>query len=245
MERFARTELLLGKTDVDRIRCSRVALFGLGAVGSYALEALARAGVGFIRLVDFDIVRESNFNRQLLALESTLGKGKVEVAADRVAQINPECTIECRSEFVDSEIAPALLKGDLTVAVDAIDSVSPKVALIEAAIRGDVPLVSSLGAASRLDPFSIRVDDISRTSNCPLGKQIRKRLRRIDMCRGIRCVYSVEPPLESAIGPLEDHDTLKRGRPRRPVGSISYVTGMFGLHVAREAIQIILDRTTG
>lgn len=240
MERFSRTELLLGPEHFARLRAARIAVFGMGAVGSYALEALARAGVGFLRIVDFDIVRESNCNRQLLALESTLGQSKVSVAGQRVAQINPRCVVECRSEFVDAQIAPALLTNDLDLAIDAIDSVNPKVALIEAAVRAGVPLISSLGAASRLDPFAIKVDDISKTRNCPLGRQIRKRLRRLGIHNGVRCVYSTELPRAAALGDLEDHDTYPRGRPRRPVGSISYMTGMFGLHVAREAIEMIL-----
>jgi tRNA A37 threonylcarbamoyladenosine dehydratase len=198
-----------------------------------------------LRLVDFDVIRESNFNRQLLAVEPNLGKTKVAAAAERVRQINPACAVDERIEFVEGELAAELLGGGLDAAVDAIDSLTPKVNLIHASLRAGVPLISCMGAASRLDPFAIKVGDLSATTFCPLARLVRKKLRKLGITEGVRCVYSDEPPRKSAISPELEVECFQRGRMRRPVGSISFITGMFGLHAARETVNTILREPCG
>jgi len=169
-DRFNRTEQLIGKEALGKLKRARVAVFGLGAVGSYAVEALARAGVGYFRLVDCDCIRPSNINRQLYALESTLGKPKTEAARARVLDINPDCTVEALQVFAAKNTLAELLAGPLDAVVDAIDSVTPKVELIASAARFGIPVVSSMGAATRMDPGAIRLGDISETDVCPLAR---------------------------------------------------------------------------
>jgi tRNA A37 threonylcarbamoyladenosine dehydratase len=247
--RFARTERLLGKEAVALLARQRVLVAGLGAVGSYAVEALARAGIGALRLVDFDVVQLSNINRQLYALESTLGRSKVEVARERVLDINPDCRVEAWRLFIDETTLPRILDGPPEVVVDAIDSLNPKVQLLAAASATSAYLVSSMGAASRTDPSRVRTGDLWQTRGCPLARLLRKRLRRLDCHRPIRCVYSTETPfkrLPEAGGeepaPLE---TFHRGRPRQPLGSYASLTGIFGLTAANEAIRFILGWGNG
>lgn len=239
-ERFKRTEQLLGAEALAILAKSRVAVVGLGAVGSYAVEALARAGVGFFRLVDFDVIRHSNFNRQLYALESNLDRPKAHVARERVLQINPSCEVDMREVFVNSESAPELLKPPVDVLLDAIDSVGPKTALLATAAAAGCPTVSVMGAASRLNPELVQVADISRTVNCPLARFIRKRLRRLGVDSGITCVFSSEAAPPVLAEPEMGEETRVRGRPRRPIGSLSYMTGIFGLRAAHEALRILL-----
>jgi len=239
--RFARTELLLGPGGLARLRDSRVLVAGLGAVGSYAAEGLARAGVGHLRLADFDVVQPSNINRQLYALESTVGRPKVDVAAERLRDINPACEIDARRVFIDGDTAPVLVAADVDVVIDAIDSLNPKVALLHAAHGAGVWTVSCMGAATRTDPFSIRAGDIASTERCPLARLVRKRLRRHGVASGILCVYSVEPPrnavpADAATDPAPPGFEHRRGRRRRPLGSLSTLTGMFGLIAATQAI---------
>ncbi len=239
MHRFCRIEQLLGPAALEHLRAARVAVCGLGAVGSYAVEALARSGIGFLRLADCDVVRPSNFNRQLYALESNLDRPKTEAAQARVLDINPACEVDARQIFIDSQTAPELLAAPLSVVVDAIDSIAPKVALITAATRAGLPIISAMGAATRIDPFQIRVGDIAETSMCPLARFIRKKLRRAGIEGGVRCVYSTEPPRHSAAPTITEPETFARGRPRKPIGSLPYATAMFGLIAAYEAIKII------
>ena len=248
MHRFIRTEMLLGKEGLAKLRQARVTVVGLGAVGSYAAEGLARAGVGHLRLVDFDVVRQSNINRQLYALESTLGRPKVEVARERVLDINPQCDVEAMSVFVDAQTSPQLLAPAPSVVIDAIDSVSPKVELIAAAVSAGVRIISSMGAATRTDYRRIRVADISETDVCPLARMVRKKLKKRGVERGVTCVFSTEPPNRDALGSAEaepppgEGEALERGRRRRALGSLSCVTGMFGLIAAHEAILALVGQ---
>jgi tRNA threonylcarbamoyladenosine dehydratase len=247
MPRFARTRQLLGREPFETLAAARVAVFGLGGVGSYAVEALTRAGVGFLRLVDFDVVNVSNTNRQLFALESTVGRPKVEVAAERVRAINPACTVDARQVFIDGESVGELLDGPLDAVVDAIDSVSSKVHLIRESVAHGYFTVSSMGAAGRMDAGAVVVGDITDSYNCPLARIVRKRLRRQGVHGGVRCVYSPEPSRNN-LAPLETDIELvpqTRGRARTPLGSISYVPGVFGLHVAGEVIGRIVGNSAG
>jgi tRNA threonylcarbamoyladenosine dehydratase len=244
MTRFIRTERLLGPEALERLRCATVAVVGMGAVGSYAVEGLTRSGVGALRLVDFDAVRSSNINRQLYALDSTVGRPKVEVARERVRDINPECAVDVRSTFVDWESAPGILDPAPDVLIDAIDSVGPKVALLATAVARGVATIAVMGAALRRDPSAIRVDDIAQTQGCPLARLIRRRLRRQGVSSGITCVYSIEPlpPRPAHAIPSENPDETPfiRGRPREPLGSMSTLTGIFGLWAATLAVERLI-----
>lgn len=245
-KRFCRTALLLGDQGLGRLQAARVVVLGLGGVGAYTAESLVRSGVGYVRIVDFDTVKLSNCNRQILALESTVGMLKTDAAYYRLKDINPLCEVDRRVEFVDEKSAPGLLEG-IEYAVDAIDSVSSKVSLLAHAYMLGIPTVTSMGSARKTDPFLIRSGDISESYNCPLAKIIRKRLHRRNVFEGIRCVYSVEPVDKNgdAEGELDSEETFSRGRERAPLGSIAYMTGMFGLVAARELIDLILNPRSG
>jgi tRNA A37 threonylcarbamoyladenosine dehydratase len=241
MMRFARTMQLIGEDGLARLQGATVAVFGLGAVGSYVVEALARAGVGNLVLFDHDTVSLSNINRQLLALESTLGRFKAEVARARVLDINPDCNVEARVQFVDGDNVAGLLDSRFDVVVDAIDGVNSKVNLIVAAREKGLAVVASMGAAAKLDPSKIKAADISKSFMCPLAQIIRKRLRRRGVTGGVRCVFSTEAA-QNKNEPVIDEapEEGRSGRPRAPIGSISYLTGMFGLYVASEVVGILL-----
>lgn len=235
-EQFARTRNLLGAAGMERLRAADVAVAGLGAVGGYALEALARAGVGKLRLVDFDAVGVSNLNRQLLALHSTLGRKKCELARERVLDINPACVVQTFDLFIHQDTLPQFLAPAPDLLVDAIDALNPKVALLEYAVRHGIPVVSSMGAALRRDPSQITVGDLFKSKNCPLAKYVRKLLRRRGITKGIPAVYSTELVDESAVSPAEEEPYLLRGRRRNVLGSLPTITGIFGLTLANWAI---------
>ncbi len=249
-ERFLRIQQLLGRPAVQRLHRARVTVVGLGAVGSYATEALARAGVGHLRLVDFDVVRRSNINRQLYALESTVGRLKIDVAAERVRDISPACVIEPLACFVHTDTMDSVLAGPPDLVVDAIDALNPKVELLIATRQRSIPVVSSMGAALRTDPTMIRTGPLGKSHHCPLAAMIRRRLRRRGAGVDFPCVYSIEPPPpaadepmtadEAVVGPEEAPDTYIRGRARRTLGSLPTITGIFGLTVANEALRILL-----
>ena len=242
MNQFARIEQLMGGKAMEKIKGARVAVFGLGAVGSFATEALARSGVGYLRLVDFDRVDASNINRQLFALNSTVGKEKAALALARVRDINPGCEVEVHSSFVNAESLTGLLSDDLDVVVDAIDGLNSKVNLIFGAKAMGLNLVSSMGAGGRTDVSMIRTGDLFETSVCPLARMVRQRLRRRGLDHGVVCVYSIEKPLnkqpfreEDAVDALEGH-----GRARPPIGTVAWVPGCFGLTLASEAVKLIV-----
>lgn len=244
--RFARTMQLIGQEAQERLQSAKVAVFGLGAVGSYVIESLARAGVENFTLFDHDTVSRSNINRQLLALESTVDRFKAEVARERILDINPACQVDAHVEFVNGDNAAALLAPGFDVVVDAIDGVNSKVNLIVAARELDLAVVSSMGAAAKLNPACIRAADISKSFMCPLAQIIRKRLRHRNIFSGVRCVFSVEQA-QNKNAPVvaeaaEEAEQNRPGRPRAPIGSISYLTGIFGLYVASETVRLLLGR---
>lgn len=248
MERFLRTRQLLGEEGFHCIQRSRVTVIGLGAVGGYALEGLARAGVGRLRLIDFDTIELSNINRQILALESTLGHPKAEAAQARVRAINPDCQVEAQQVFADEQTLVELLDPTPDIIVDAIDSLNPKIQLLQAAHNHRIPIVSSMGAALRTDATKVQVGDIAESRGCPLAKRVRKRLRRIGIETGIRCVYSTEkinftygePKIPEA---NQQHGFTYRGRPRVVLGSLPTLTGIFGLVVANEVLLQLANRS--
>lgn len=246
MRWYSRSELLLGEAELPALRGATVAVFGLGGVGSFAVEALARTGIGTLRLVDHDLVSGSNINRQLFALRSTLGQNKVDVAAARVKDINPDCAIDARHAFIRAESLEELLTPRPDVVVDAIDSVSCKVALLKAAHERGIPVVSSMGAGGRVDSSLLFAGDLSETRMCPLASTIRAQLRRAGITTGIRCVASLEPAdNKRPPNPLDAEAHRGPGRPRRALGTVSYMPGIVGLKVAEEVMRLLLPERLG
>lgn len=243
--RFSRIEKMIGADGLHKLKGSFVVVVGLGAVGSYCVEGLARAGVGRLRLVDFDEVRASNINRQLYALESTVGKAKTEVAAGRVADINPKCQVETMRCFFDDATADAVLAGSPDLVIDAIDSVAPKTHLLAELVARGIPVISSMGAALRTDPTLVRTGPLSQVKNCPLARLVRKRLRKRGLSVEFACVYSTESVHDlpdDAVSEAGDasEETLRRGRVRRTLGSLPTLTGIFGLTAANLAIKTLI-----
>lgn len=233
---FERASILIGAAGCERLTASHVLLAGLGGVGSFAAEALARAGVGRLTIADFDVVAPSNLNRQLCALHSTLGRTKAEVMAARIADINPDCRLTIHDEFLTADAMPALLAGGgFDQVADAIDSLSSKVALLAAALEAGVPVAASMGAGGRLDPTRIHVTDLMDTRECRLAREVRRRLRRQGHTRGVLAVWSDEPPLP----PLPPEPT-GRGRDRAVNGTISYMPALFGLTLAGVVVRRLL-----
>jgi tRNA A37 threonylcarbamoyladenosine dehydratase len=241
MRWFSRSELLLGEVALERLHASRVTVFGLGGVGSFAVEALARAGVGHLRLIDHDVVGSSNLNRQLFALRSTIGLPKAEVAAARMRDINPACDVDPRVTFIHTDTLPLLLEPRPDVVIDAIDSMTCKIALMRTAHEQGIPIITAMGAGGRTDSSQLFVGDLSETRLCPLAARVRKELRKVGITQGIRCVYSLEPAdNKRPANPVDIEPHRGPGRARRPVGTISYMPGIVGLMVAEEALRMLL-----
>ena len=246
MERFLRIDRLIGREKRELLGQKRVCIVGLGAVGGYALEALARSGVGAFTLADFDRINKTNINRQILALESTLGQSKTVAARERILDINPSCRVRIFDGFAHDESLDEIFSDEPDLLVDAIDSMAPKLSLLEYAWKRGIPVVSSMGAALHQDPFSIRCDDLMKTHSCPLARQIRRKLRRRDVGKGIRCIYSTEvvdydyrdPDDED--DPSSNEQELDRGRKRKVLGSLPTLTGLFGIHAGHEAMRLLL-----
>lgn len=227
---FARTRLLLGQEGLDRLAKARVAVFGVGGVGGYVVEALARSGVGALDLVDSDDVDPTNLNRQIIATIDTVGRSKVVVAAERVASINPVCRVTAHQCFFLPETADQFDFAAYDYIVDAVDTVSAKLALVEAAHAAGIPIISSMGAGNKLDPTAFRVADIADTSVDPLARVMRKELRK----RGIgslKVVYSTESPRE----PFPDGERVKEGSRPAP-GSVAFVPSVVGFIIGGEVV---------
>ena len=242
--RFQRTEALLGAKAMDNLHNSAVMIVGLGAVGGYALEALARSGIGKLILVDFDVVEETNINRQILALSSTIGKTKTEIAKERVLQINPLCQVEILNMFVNADTLENLLSHKADMVVDAIDALNPKCCLMEELHKRGIPFISSMGAALKTNPACIKFAKLSNTKNCSLARFIRKRLKKrgVDITQ-IDCVFSDEQTelLENAV--FMDEESMnteisagRQGRIRNTLGSLPTITAIFGLTIANQVI---------
>ena len=240
---FERLELLLGPNALPRLAKARVIIAGLGAVGAAAAESLARSAVGRFVLVDFDELRASNLNRHPFAFHSTLGRPKAETAARFLRDINPEAEVIPRSVFLDAKTAPKLFADHpCDVLIDAIDSLNPKTELLLAAQQAKVPFIlTCLGAARRLDPARFTAADLADSHTCPLARFLRKRLRQRGAGEGIRCIFSPEPPVESAEPVAPAADFYIRGRLRPPLGSLHAVTAAAGLRAARETLAHLLE----
>ena len=236
---YERTALLLGEGAVEKLKKARVAVFGVGGVGGGALEALARAGIGALDLIDSDTVAESNLNRQIIALRSTVGRRKVDVAKERVLDINPDCVVRTWPVFFLPETKDAFPFADYDYVLDAIDTVTGKLALIECAKAAGTPVISAMGAGNKLDPSAFRVSDIYRTQVCPLAKVMRRECRKRGI-ESLKCVYSEEIPLQ----PLQEEaagsgDVPEHGRRSVP-GSVSFVPPVMGYIMAGEVIKDLI-----
>jgi tRNA A37 threonylcarbamoyladenosine dehydratase len=252
LHQFSRTELLLGQAALEKLAASKVAVFGIGGVGSFTVEGLARAGVGKLVLIDADCIGLTNLNRQLHATHKTLGQPKVAVMRDRVLEINPEATVEIRQRLYMPDCAAELVHPDYDYIVDAIDMAPAKADLIVDAKRLGVPIISCMGAGNKLDPTRFKVADIYATSVCPLAKVMRKELRQ----RGVvdlKVVYSDEPPMqltETATGicGVDRDDFQGMTGPdtvgRQVIGSVSFVPSVAGLIIAGEVVKDLLKRNS-
>lgn len=231
-----RTALLLGTAALERLGAARVAVVGLGGVGGMAAEMLVRAGVGHIVLVDVDTVSVSNINRQLPALHSTVGQAKCEVMRKRLMDINPSLDVQCIGEYVNEESIPNVLGSlDIDALVDAIDTLSPKIALIQHCLSRGLFLVSSMGSGSKLDATKVRVDDISRSFQCPLAHMLRKRLHKLGITEGFLAVFSSEKPDRSSV-------VLEESRNKKSqTGTVSWLPAVFGCVCAQAVVRHIAE----
>ena len=227
-----RTELLLGKAAVERRKNKHVLVVGLGGVGAYAAEMIARSGVGRMTIVDGDTVSISNINRQLPALHSQVGRSKAEVMAERLRDINPDIQLTVVDEFIKDERMVQLLENKYDYVVDAIDTLSPKVFLICHSVRLGLKIISSMGSGGKTDPTKLQIADISKTYNCKLARAIRKRLHRKGIDKGVTVVFSTELTDKAAVVEVDDEENKKS-----TVGTISYMPAMFGIVCASKVVR--------
>ena len=236
MDQFSRTRMLLGSEGVEHLRKSRVAVFGVGGVGGYVAEALARSGVGALTLVDNDTVSLTNLNRQIIALHSTVGQLKAEVMAARIRDINPACEVEPLAMFYLPENADSIDLGRFDYVVDAIDTVSAKLELAERCYRKGIPEIAALGAGNKLDPTKLLISDIGKTHTCPLARVMRLECRRRGIDR-LKVAWSTEP----AMTPLEtEEESARRSLP----GSTAFVPSAMGLMIAAEVVRDLITTET-
>jgi len=226
-----RTELILSKEGLDKLEKSKVLVVGLGGVGACAAEMLCRAGIGHLTLVDFDMVSETNINRQLIALTNTVGRRKTEVLKERLKLINNNVDLRIINSYINEENVDSIFDINYDYVVDAIDTLSPKVSLIKFCVDKQIPLISSMGAGAKLDPERVKITDISKSEYCPLAHMLRKRLHRLGIRKGFKVVFSTEPTIESAVILSEEHNK------KTIVGTISYLPIVFGCFCASAVIR--------
>ena len=231
---FSRTELLLGQDAMKRLAATRVAIFGVGGVGGYALEALVRSGVGEIDVIDFDTVSESNINRQIIATEQTVGRYKVDVCRERALSINSNVRINAIRSFFSPDNADEFDLTKYDYVIDAIDTVSAKVELIVRSTAAGVRIISSMGAGNKLDPTRFEVSDVYKTSVCPLARVMRTELKKRGV-KKLKVVYSKEEPIKRTVD----------GNGRHAPGSIAFVPSVVGLIIAAEVIKDIAAEAAG
>ena len=230
----SRTELLLGEESLEKLAVANVLVVGLGGVGAYAAEMICRAGVGRMSIVDGDKINESNINRQILALRSTIGRYKTELMEERLMDINPDLQLRTINEFIRDERMIEILDEGYDYVIDAIDTLSPKIYLIYHSIQKKIPIVSSMGAGGKLDPSSIRITDISKTYNCKLARILRKRLHKLGIRKGFKAVFSPEEVSEESIE-LTENEQNKASN----VGTVSYMPAAFGCACASVVIRAL------
>lgn len=233
LNQFSRTELLLGDAAVQKLKGERVAIFGIGGVGGYVAEALARTGVGAFDLIDNDTVSMTNINRQIIALTSTIGREKTEVMKERILDINPEAEVELHKCFYLPETAAQFDFSRYAYVIDAVDTVAAKISIILEAQRVGVPVISCMGAGNKTDPLQFAVADIYETKVCPLAKVMRRELKKRGV-KSLKVLYSKEPPLK----PHEGEEALPEGSSRRSIpGSLAFVPSVAGLVIAGEVVK--------
>lgn len=249
--RFERTELLIGKEALEKLKNSKIVVYGVGGVGSYVVEALSRAGVGHLVLVDFDDVDITNINRQIEALDSTIGRLKVEVMKERILEINPQAIVDIYKPDEVENGETSLVDDTVTYVVDAIDTITNKLKIIEKASKENVKIISATGAANKLDPTKFEVADIYKTSVCPVCKILRKELKQRNI-KKLKVVYSKEEPLKiqkeetnkelnkENIDQNSKEKIKKEEKPRKLLGSISFVPSVAGLIIASEVVKDII-----
>lgn len=234
---LSRTQLLIGETALRRLAASQVLVVGLGGVGSFAAEFIARSGVGKMTIIDGDVVDPTNRNRQLPALATNHGVSKAKIMAERLQAINPELELNVIDEFIRPERVLDQLTETPSFLIDAIDSITPKITFLRTAFERNIPLVSSMGAGAKLDPTRLQVVDISETFNCPFAQQVRKQLkRRFQIRKGIQVVFSPEEPIKESLM-LTDGKNFKKSA----YGTISYLPAVFGAVCASVAIRSIIE----
>ena len=234
--KFERTSLIIGKDGVEKLNKSKVAVFGIGGVGSYVVEGLVRAGIGDFVLVDNDIVSISNINRQIIATTKTIGKPKVDIAKERILEINPNAKVETYQTFFmpDTE---GIIDTSIDYIVDCIDTVTAKIELVVRANKLNIPIISSMGTGNKLDPTKFEVSDIYKTSVCPLAKVMRKELKQRGI-NSLKVVYSKEEPIKKYVA--KDDSNKERQKKNIP-GSISFVPSVAGLIIAGEVVKDIIE----
>ena len=232
-----RTELLIGKEKVKKLKCSHVLVVGLGGVGAYAAESLCRAGIGEMTIIDGDFLHPSNKNRQLAALESTMNKPKAKIVGKRLLDINPDLRLNIIQEYIEDDRMIEILDKPFDYVVDAIDTLSPKVLLIYHSLQKGLKIVSSLGAGARLDPTKVTIKDISKSYNCRLGLFLRKRLRKLGISKGFKVVFSEDRADENAVIVDEPGENKKS-----TVGTISYMPPIYGCFCASVVIRDLIEK---
>lgn len=250
LHRFSRTELLIGKDGLNTLTNSTVAVIGIGGVGSYTVEALARSGVGHLILIDDDDICLTNINRQIHALQSTIGKPKVDVMKERILQINPKLKVTTLKMFFNKDTEEQLFSLNPDYIVDAIDTISSKISLIKTCTERKVPIVVSMGAGNKLNPSGFEVADISKTSVCPMAKVLRRELKRLGVHKGVKAVYSKEQPLK----PLQNEESCATGCVCPPTasrtctvkrqipGSIAFIPSIVGLMLAGVVVNDLIEK---
>lgn len=231
LNQFSRTELLIGKEGIEKLKNSKVAIFGIGGVGSYVVEALARAGIESFILVDNDVICETNVNRQIIATTKTLGRAKVEVERERVLEINPKASVKIYQEFFMPE-TQGILDETVDYIVDAVDTITSKIELIVRANQLNIPIISCMGTGNKLDPTRFEIEDIYKTTVCPLAKVMRKELRKREI-KKLKVLYSKEEPIKL-------NNSMDGNSKRQTPGSISFVPSVAGLIIAGEVIKDII-----
>lgn len=234
---LSRTSLLIGEENVKMLTNKHVMVVGMGGVGSFAAEFICRSGIGKMTIIDGDIVDPTNRNRQLPALYSNHGVLKAQIMKERLIQINPELDIQSITEFINPEMVENIFNQSYDYIIDAIDSITPKVTFLKIAYQKKIPIVSSMGAGAKLDPTLLRVVDISKTKICPFAQQVRKKLKSFSIYKGIKAVYSPEPPIKESLM-LTDGSNFKKSA----YGTVSYLPATFGAVAASVVIRDLIGK---
>ena len=234
-EKFSRTEMLIGNDGMEKLKDSKVAVFGIGGVGSFVCEGLARSGIGNFVLIDYDKIDKSNINRQLIATTNTIGRYKADLMKERILEINPDANVEVHREFYMADSKTGIITDDLSYAVDCVDTIMAKIAIICKCDAMDVPVISSMGTGNKLDPTMFEVADIFETSVCPLARIMKKDLKKRNIEK-LKVVYSTEHPINT-----NDHP-INKDRKYKVKGSVSFVPSVAGLIIAGEVIKDIAGK---